>query len=266
MQISPDYTKADMHRIDESKFDGAVGPVFIEGAEPGDAIEINISELKTGKWGWTAILGNFGLLQGLFEEELIIWDIGEEYATTRGGQLKGIKVPVRPFLGVVGVAPSEGEFGMIPPRYFGGNMDNKLLKEGASLFLPVSVKGALLSFADPHASQGDGEICGTAIETSAEIVASVKLHKGMRLRYPRLVSSEEIHAREIITMGIGPDLHEASRTASLEMIELLKGRGLNATEAYALCSVAGNLRISEIVDEPNFVVSMVLSENLLENL
>lgn len=266
MQMKDSYTRKDLPSIDGSKFDGAVGPIYVEGAAPGDAIEIHLKSVKPGKWGWTAMLSNFGLLQGKFGEELIIWDIGNDYAVARKPFLEGIRIPVNPFLGVVGVAPSEGEYGMIPPQYFGGNMDNKLLKEGAILFLPVSVQGALLSFADPHASQGDGEICGTAIETSAEIVVSVNLHKGMKLKHPRLESHENTTGNEVVTMGIGPDLHEASVEASMEMINLLHSYGLTENEAYALCSVAGNLRISEIVDEPNFVVSMVMPEKIIENL
>lgn len=266
MQMKETYTGKDLASIDGSKFDGAVGPVYIEGAEPGDAIEVHLKSVKTGKWGWTAMLGNFGLLQGKFGEELIIWDIYDDHAVAKKPFLSGIKVPIDPFLGVVGVAPAEGEYGMIPPQYFGGNMDTRLLKEGARLFLPVSVEGALLSFADPHASQGDGEICGTAIETSAEITVTVKLHKGLKLKYPRLESHENTAGNVVITMGIGPDLHEASKEAALEMISLLHGYGLSENEAYALCSVAGNLRISEIVDEPNFVVSMVMPEKIIGNI
>lgn len=266
LQIKENFTKDDLSSIDGSKLDGAVGPIYIEGAEPGDAIEVRLKTVKPGKWGWTAILGNFGLLQGKFSEELMIWDIHADHATARPPYLKNIKIPLSPFLGVVGVAPESGEYGMIPPQYFGGNMDTRLLKAGASLFLPVSVTGALLSFADPHASQGDGEICGTAIETSAEITVSVELHKGMKLKYPRLRSHETSQGSNLVTMGIGPDLHEAAIEASMEMIGILQKYGLSANEAYALCSVAGNLRISEIVDEPNFVVSMVFPESILENL
>ncbi len=264
MQIEENYTTGDMHKIDDSKFDGAVGPVYVEGAEPGDTLEVNISELTTGKWGWTAILGNFGLLKGQFSEELIIWELDNGQARTRNAFLKDISVPLNPFLGVVGLAPAQGEYGMIPPRDFGGNMDNKLLKAGSSLFLPVSVKGALLSFADPHGSQGDGEVCGTAIETSAEIVVSVKLHKSTQRKFPKLISHESHQGSVLVAMGVGPDLYEAASNATLEMIEELKQYGLSDKEGYALCSVAGNLRISEIVDEPNFVVSMILPENLLE--
>ena len=265
MQIRPEYTREDMHRIDEDKFDGAVGPVYVEGAEPGDAVEVNIREIKTGSWGWSAILKNFGLLKGRFDEELIIWDLRNGFATTRNSFLEGIRIPLRPFLGVVGSAPESGEFGMIPPKYFGGNMDNRLLTAGSSLMLPVSRSGALLSFADPHGAQGDGEVCGTAVETSAEITVLVGLHKGTKLRYPRLISRETFSGSEIVTMGISPDLHEASSTAVLEMIELLGNYGLKPSEAYVLCSVAGNLRISEIVDEPNFVVSMIIPEEIVKS-
>lgn len=265
MQIEETYTTADLGKIDGSKFDGAVGPVYVEGAEPGDSIEVNIKDLKVGKWGWTAILSNFGFLAGKYPEALVIWDLENGYGKARGEFLKDIKVPLEPFLGVVGVAPEEGEYGMIPPQYFGGNMDNRLLRAGSSLFLPVSVRGALLSFADPHGAQGDGEVCGTAIETSADIVVSVRLHKSTGQKFPKLVSEESFSGKELVVMGISPDLKVAATSAVTDMIEHLGQYGLSGTEAYALCSVAGNLRISEIVDEPNYVVSMILPEKLLEN-
>lgn len=266
MQIKDTYTTADLGKIDGSKFDGAVGPVYIEGAEPGDSLEINIKELKVGQWGWTAIIPDFGFLANKFPETLAIWDLKDGYGKARGDFLKGINVPLEPFLGVVGVSPDKGEFGMIPPQHFGGNMDNRLVRQGSSLFLPVKVKGALLSFADPHGSQGDGEVCGTAIETSAEIIVSTKLHKATGQKYPKLRSEENFSGKELVVMGIAPDLKTATTNAVTDMIEhLQENYGLTGQEAYALCSVAGNLRISEIVDEPNYVVSMVLPEKLFEN-
>ncbi len=263
MQIHENYTTKDMAGIDGSKLDGATGPIYIEGAEPGDAIEVEIRSIETGTWGWTAIMKDFGLLKFQFEEELFIWDIRDGYATVRGNAMKGVRIPIRPFLGVVGTSPAEGEHGMIPPQQFGGNMDNKLLKQGARLLLPVNVKGALLSFADPHASQGDGEVCGTAIETSAQISAVVTLKKNLPLKYPRLFSYDEGKGKQLVSMGIGPDLYKATQEAVLDMIQVLKGKGFTENEAFALCSVAGNLRISEIVDEPNFVVSLLMEEDLV---
>lgn len=263
MEIRPDFTVGDLQGIDGSKLDGAVGPIFINGAEPGDALEIELLDITTGTWGWTAIIRDFGFLKNRYPEELVIWDLKDGYATTRGDFLKGIRIPLDPFLGIIGVAPHDGEHGMIPPRTFGGNMDNRLLKKGSRLMVPVYNDGALLSFADPHGAQGDGEVCGTAIETSAEITATVKVHKNRNLRYPMLFSRESFSQKEIVTMGISADLKEGAETAVLEMIDFLSGYGLSQSEGYALCSVAGNLRISEIVDEPNFVVSMVMPENLL---
>ena len=266
MQIQETYTTADLGKIDGSKFDGAVGPIYIEGAEPGDSIEINLKELKTGKWGWTAIIPDFGFLANKFPETLVIWDLEGGFGKARGDFLNGVKVPLEPFLGVVGVAPKEGEFGMIPPQHFGGNMDNRLLRKGSNLFLPVQVEGALLSFADPHGAQGDGEVCGTAIETSADIVASVKLHKATGQKFPKLRSEESFSGKQLVVMGIDPDLKVAAANATMDMIShLQENYNMTGAEGYALCSVAGNLRISEIVDEPNYVVSMVLPEKLLEN-
>lgn len=262
MQISENFTVKDMAGVDGSKLDGATGPIYIEGAEPGDAIEVELKRIETGTWGWTAIMKDFGLLKFMFDEELFIWDIRDGYASVRGNGLKGVRIPVKPFLGVVGTSPASGKHGMIPPQHFGGNMDNRLLKQGAKLLLPVNMKGGLLSFADPHASQGDGEVCGTAIETSADVTAVVTLRKNFPLKYPRLVSFDEGKGRQLVSMGIGPDLYKAAQEAVLDMIGVLKGRGFKDTEAFALCSVAGNLRISEIVDEPNFVVSLLLEEEL----
>ena len=266
MQIEESYTTEDMSKIDGTKFDGAVGPIFIEGAEKGDTLEIDIEEIIPGKWGWTAILNDMGLFKGEFDERLLIWDIGKDYATTRGDFLKGVRIPVRPFLGVTGLAPESGEYGMIPPQYFGGNMDNRLLTAGTRLYLPVSRNGALLSVSDPHAYQGDGEMCGTAIETSAEARFRVRVLKGEKIPYPRASINDSENGRYTITMGVADNLLKASRLAAENMFELLKKYGLSRDESYALCSVAGNLRISELVDEPNYVVSLLLADSILESL
>ena len=261
-QIKPTFTVKELGGIDESKFDGAVGPVYVDGATPGDTLEVILDDIKVGDWGWTAILNNFGLLKGSFRETLVIWEINDGWATTKGDFLSGIRIPVHPFLGVIGTAPSEGEFGMIPPRYFGGNMDNRLLTKGSHLFLPVNREGGLISFADPHASQGDGEVCGTAIETSARVSVRIRLHKNAKFKKPIITTSEEEVGERIVTMGISNDLYVGAKEALLQMIDYLSERGFTPEEAYVLCSIGGNLRISEIVDEPNYVVSLVLPKNL----
>jgi len=195
-QIKKDFTDAGLKTLDSSKFDLAVGPIYIEDAKPGDMLEIRISKIETADWGWSAILKEFGLLKGKFDEKLILWSITNGYINSaRKGFLEGIRIPSRPFLGVVGTAPREGEFPMIPPQYFGGNMDNRLICEGSKLYLPVNRDGGLLSFSDPHASQGDGEVCGTAVETSATITVSVSVVKQKVIRYPRIESRENGQGR-----------------------------------------------------------------------
>ena len=262
LQINRNSSTDDMSRIDSSKLDAAVGPIYVNGAEPGDVLEVKIMDISTADWGWTGIIKNFGFLKGMFENRLVIWDIKDGIASTSGDFLRGVNIRVSPFLGIVGVSPAEGDHPMIPPQSFGGNMDNKLLKKGSSVFLPVYQKGALLSLADPHAAQGDGEVCGTAIETIAETKIFIKVHKKMGMKYPRAFSSENHNGEVIVTMGIHSDLKTAARESLLNMIEELKLCGYSADESYMLCSVAGDLRISEIVDEPNFVVSTVLPKEI----
>lgn len=259
MQIKSDWTTADMDRLEFGKLDGAVGPIYVNGAEPGDALKVEIVDIETGDWGWTSLQPDFGFIKKRFSNRLIIWDIREGFATTRGDFLKGIRIPVKPFLGIIGVAPAEGEYGMIPPQTFGGNMDNHLLVKGARLQLPVYQGGALLSVADPHASQGDGEVCGTAIETSAKATLKISVVKNRKLKYPRAFSPYTDQDQKLVAMGIAPDLKQATTEALENMIEELVSIGFTDEEAYALMSVAGDLRLSEVVDEPNYVVSATIA-------
>ena len=257
------YNSNDMN-IDNSKVDAAVGPVYINDSEPGDALEIKIENIETEGWGWSAIIKNFGLLKNKYKEKLFIWDIKNGYAIGKNF-LNGIKIPINPFIGIIGTAPSLGNYNMIPPQHFGGNMDNRLIRSGSRVILPVNVSGGLLSFSDPHASQGDGEICGTAIETSAILRIKIKLIKNLNLKTPMIFSNDSFSGNVIATTGINNDIYKAAVEASNEMIKYLAHElNIPEDEAYILCSVAGNLRISEIVDEPNFVVSMVIPEDILK--
>ncbi|MHB1708739.1 MAG: acetamidase/formamidase family protein [Thermoplasmataceae archaeon] len=264
-QIRREYRTEDLKKIDSSRYDGAVGPIYVNGAAPGDTLEIDLKEIVTAPWGWSAIIPEMGLLKGDFSEELVTWKLGNFATTETPGFLEGISVPINPFLGVVGTAPKDGKFGMIPPQYFGGNMDNRLLGVGSKIYLPVNVDGALLSVSDPHASQGDGEVCGTAIETSAEAVIGIRVIKGHAINYPRARSKASVDGEFSVTMGIARDLKDASRMALLNMIDELSHFELTGKEAYILCSVCGNLSISEIVDEPNYVVSMSIPLQILKN-
>ncbi|GGM74112.1 acetamidase [Thermogymnomonas acidicola] len=260
-QAFPGMSPEDMATMDQSILDAAVGPFLVEGASPGDAICVEILDIKTADWGWTAIIRDFGLLKNRFEEAVLTWDIGES-AVARGA-LSGIRVQVEPFLGIIGVAPASGEFPMIPPQAFGGNMDNRLNCTGSKVYLPVFRPGALLSLGDPHAAQGDGEVCGTAIETSARVRLRVSVVKGMAISSPLTVSPQRRQEAYVCTTGIGGDLHRAAQDAVLSMIGLISSSGIPGPEAYMLCSVAGNLRVSEIVDEPNYVVSMCMPSGIM---
>lgn len=254
-QIIPGMKEDDMGKIDESKFDGAVGPIFIEGARAGQTLKIEIESIETGEYGWSAIIDNFGLLKNMYGRKLITWKKTSNFWEVEDPFLNGIRIRNRPFLGVVGTAPKDGTYGMIPPQAFGGNMDTKTICAGSTLMLPVNVDGALVSFGDPHGSQGDGEVCGTAIETGATIKVRFSTVEES-LERPMIISEEHSSGRTISASGISDDLHRAAEMAVLDMIKYLGKKGLSEQESYILLSVIGNLSIREIVDEPNFVVTM----------
>src|SRR5262249_48053013 len=175
------------------------------------------------------------------------------------------RVPLKPFTGVIGLAPVDpGLHSVVPPRRVGGNMDLRGLSVGAEVYLPGEVAGALFSVGDTHAAQGDGEVCGTAIESPMVVTLGFELIKGAGLRTPRAVLPGPIsrhldtHGYDVTT-GIGPDLMQCTREAVSDMIELIaKRHGMSAVEAYMLCSACADLRISEVVDQPNWVVSFYL--------
>ncbi len=171
-------------------------------------------------------------------------------------------MPLKPFCGTIGLAPAEpGLHSIVPPRRVGGNMDIRDLCAGTVLYLPVEVAGALFSVGDTHAAQGDGEVCGTAIESPMRMALTFDLVKGATLRFPRYETAGPV-SRHFdasgyhVTTGIGPDLMQGAKDAVSGMIDLLGAlHGLSAADAYMLCSVCADLRISEIVDQPNWVVS-----------
>ncbi len=183
----------------------------------------------------------------------------------------GGRVPLKPFCGTIGLAPAEpGPHSIVPPRRVGGNMDIRDLSEGTVLYLPVEVAGALFSLGDTHAAQGDGEVCGTAIESPMTVALRFELEKDAGLAFPRFETPGPVsrHLDEKgyhVTTGIGPDLMAATRDAVAGMIDLL-GRlhGLAPEDAYMLGSVAADLRISEVVDQPNWVVSFYFPKLVLD--
>jgi acetamidase/formamidase len=258
-------------RIDFGKVNPTHGPVYIDGAEPGDAVKITVLSLATEGWGWTASIPGFGLLADRFPDPALhIWkfDPGCAVPAPYG---PGGRVPLKPFPGIMGLASSEdGNLSVVNPRRVGGNMDTRDLSAGSELLLPVEVNGGLFSTGDGHAAQGDGEVCGTAIECPLKITLKLDLVKGAGLRFPRFVTPGPVsrHFDEkgyIVTTGVGPDLMESARNAVGDMVDHIASNfGMEDVEAYMLCSVCADLRISEIVDIPDYVVSFYFPRVVFE--
>ena len=261
-QLGPSSTLDDLNALDFGKVNPVTGPVYVEGAEPGDALKVTVLDLTPSGWGWTANIPGFGLLADQFTEPALhLWS----YDTTSMAPAAygpGGKVPLKPFMGTVGLAPAEaGLHSVVPPRRVGGNMDVRDIGVGTELYLPIEVAGALFSVGDTHAAQGDGEVCGTAIESPMNVALKFDLVKDAGLAFPRFTTTGPV-ARHFdakgyeATTGIGEDLMTAARDAVKGMIDLITAQqGIDPVEAYMLCSVCGDLRISEIVDQPNWVVS-----------
>src|SRR5215510_1606980 len=177
-QITQASTVADVPKIDFARVNPVVGPVYIDGAEPGDAVKVTLLSFENCGWGWTANIPGFGLLADQFKEPALhIWKY--DASLSQPAMFGGLAaVPLKPFCGTIGVAPAEaGLHSVVPPRQVGGNMDIRDLSIGTELFLPIEVKGALFSIGDPHAAQGDGEVCGTAIETQHKVTLKLDIVK-----------------------------------------------------------------------------------------
>ncbi len=270
-QLDANSGVAEVLALDFAKINPVTGPVLVDGAEPGDALKVTIESFVPSGWGWTAIIPGFGLLADQFPEPAInIWSYD---AVGLAPALYGAdgRVPLKPFCGTIGLAPAEaGVHSIVPPRRVGGNMDIRDISAGTELYLPVEVVGALVSVGDTHAAQGDGEVCGTAIESPMTVALGFDLVKDANLAFPRYETAGPVsrHFDEKgyhVTTGIGPDLMRGAKDAVSGMIDLLGTlHGLAAAEAYMLCSVCADLRISEIVDLPNWVVSLYFPKIVFE--
>jgi acetamidase/formamidase len=258
-QLGPDATGADVAVLDLDLANPLTGPVAVRGAEPGDALRIEVLGIDGGPVGWTTLIPGFGLLADHFAQPHAI------VSHVVGGRVEvgdGLaRLPARPFVGTIGVAPAEhGSHSVIPPRRVGGNLDCRDVCAGTVLLLPVEVPGALLSVGDPHAAQGDGEVCGTAVETTATVRLRIDVVTGQAPPAPQLdlpAPSSRLEGPRLLTTGVGPDLYAGARDATLAMIERLdRDHGLDPADAYALCSIAADLRIIEVVDAPNWVVGL----------
>ncbi len=318
-QLTDASTVDDVARADLNPVHPLTGPVYVEGAEPGDLLEVRIGEITPQPFGYTVQVPGFGFLRDDFPEPHIVrWRIADGWAES--DDLPGVRIPGAPFMGVIGVAPSaelretqrarEAELAArggvalppdpagavpsdsrlaaeglrtVPPRETGGNLDIKQLAAGTTLLIPVWTPGALFSVGDAHFAQGDGEACGTAIEMAATFSGELHLRKGEAAR--RDIRSVQFSREEYVvapefqaprrfyaTTGMSvradgrnesEDATLAARNALLAMIDyLVSERGFDRQQAYALCSVAVDLKVSELVDVPNFVVSAFLPLDL----
>jgi acetamidase/formamidase len=267
-QVHSSMTLAEYLKIDRDRIHALTGPIFVEGAEPGDVLQVDILEVAHKGWGWTSVVGGLGFLKQRFAEPFFfVWKLEGEVS----GSIAPAVVPLRPFCGVMGVAPAEdGEFRTRPPGIFGGNMDVRQLCAGATLYLPVLNRGALFSAGDAHAAQGDGEVSINGIECPANVTLSFQVHKHQALSGPMIETpagrklESDAEGGEWIVVESSSDAAGAARAATSRMIDLLGDRwGFSAVHAYLLCSVVMNLRLSQVVNEPMFTVSAAISKQIL---
>ncbi len=254
----------DIHESVQPKLQGHIltGPIALRGAKQGHVLEVRIHDIGLVQdWGYNAIRPLVGALPDDFGETRVITiplDAERGVATLPWGT----ELQLQPFFGVMGVAPPVewGSITSIIPRQHGGNLDNKELGAGATLYLPIHVDGALFSAGDGHGAQGDGEVCVTAIETALRGTFELILREDMTLKMPRAETPTHF-----ITMGLDPDLDDAAADAVRDMIVLICGRSnLSAEDAYTLCSLAADLRVTQIVNHHKGV-HMMLPKSLLGN-
>jgi acetamidase/formamidase len=263
-QITPDSTAEVLGSLDMGRLYPLVGPVYVEGAEPGDTLKVEILSVETREWGWTAILPGLGLLPDEFPDPYLrIFDLTGELSALDDVA----KIPVEPFFGTMGVCPAGArDQAVMPPGTFGGNMDTRQLVQGSTLYLPVRVAGGLFSCGDAHGAQGDGEVCVTGIEAPMAGAFRVSVEKGRSIPAPQWSSPGPLTPRVdaggfYATTGVGPDLFVAAQDALRAMVAYLTDtRPLSPEDAYVLASLCVDLKISEIVDAGQYIVSAVLPQ------
>jgi len=264
-QITRESTTDVLNTLDFDPVHQISGPVAVRGAEPGDTLTVEIVEIRPAAWGYSFVFPGFNLLKDdpAFQTPYLkVWDL------SRGDRAEfkpGIVIPFEPFCGVMGLAPGQpGEHSTVPPRRVGGNLDIRQLVVGTTMQMPIEVPGALFSCGDVHAAQGDGEVCGTGIEIEATVTLRFGLLKGqeipeLRFRMAGAMTGSWNTAGWFCTTAHGPDLWENTQNAIRYMIDHLKREhGLTDHEALVLCSVACDLKISETVDAPNWIVTAAL--------
>ena len=258
-QFTAESTVEDVRALDFSPIHPLTGPIYVEGAEVGDVLAVTLHEIDLGAFGWSAVIPGFGFLADEFSEPYLktfVFEDTDTYATFADG----VKIKLDPFPGVMGVAPAtDSLLSTIPPRQNGGNMDDPHLVEGVTVYFPVLTPGALFSIGDPHAAQGLGEVCGTAIEAPMRFVVELNVLKDKSYLQEPQYETDDYYA----VTGFATTIDEATAKATRYMIDYLEAeRGLERTEAYVLASLAGDLHIAEVVDVPHMLVTMHLDKSV----
>jgi acetamidase/formamidase len=263
-QVKPGMTAEEFGGIDRTRIHALTGPIGVEGAEVGDVLQVDVVEVAHQGWAWTSVIPGLGFLEERFREPYMFhWELDGDVTRSLGPAV----VPLRPFWGVMGVAPGEsGAFRTRPPGAFGGNMDVRELSAGATLYLPVFNEGALFSCGDAHAAQGDGEVCINGMECPAGVTLRFGLHKGRSLAGPVIEAAARTgeDGAAWVVVESGEDTFAAAQRATSRMVDLLVDRwGFTPVEAYLLCSVAMKLRLSQVVNRPMVTVSAGLAKGIL---
>jgi acetamidase/formamidase len=266
-QITRSSTAADLPTLDFDRIYPLAGPVYVEGAEVGDTLAIEILDFELPAWGWACIIPGFGLLpRGEFNEPAIrFFDLTEGDTTEL---CPGVRIPIEPFCGTMGV-PGPGMRGVPipPPHAGGGNIDCRHCTRGATLYLPVGAPGGLFSNGDAHAAQGDGEVAISGIECAMATTYRIDVLKDQRIAAPQIRRPKGSLTPRVDgdgwygTFGVETDLMVAAQAAVRAMIEHLgRERGLSREDAYILCALAGDLKITEVVDAPMWMVGMFMPD------
>ena len=258
-QLTIDSDASAMLTLDFDPIRALTGPIYVEGAEPGDVLAVTLHEIETGDWAWTGVVPGFGFLADVFPDPYLkTFRVSSGATEVRFSD--NITIPLQPFAGVMGVAPAtDSMLVTIPPRANGGNMDNRHLTAGTTVYFPVFVEGALFSIGDTHAAQGDGEVSGTALEAPMRIVLELNLQKGVRQLPEPQYETDDYYA----VTAFATTTDEAARKATLYMIDyLVAEHGLSRVDAYVLCSLVGDLKIAELVDVPHVLVAMHMPKGI----
>jgi acetamidase/formamidase len=263
--LTPEFVDICQNLPPEHKIAGGphllTGPIYVRGAEPGDILEVKLEAIKPSlPVGFNAIRTGWGALPHQFTQPALRFiPLDLENNVAEFPVNSGIKIPLRPFFGILGVATPETQRSSIPPGCYGGNIDNRELQAGSRVFLPIFVPGALFSIGDGHSAQGDGEVNVTAIETSMNGRIQLKIRKDLQLTAPIAETSTDI-----ITMGFGETLDAALEQALNNMIDfLVRLKKISPEDAYVLCSLAVNFRITQVVNIPQKGVHGMLPKSVL---